>query len=188
VSVSDFLRRYVEAVERSGIPYMLTGSFASSYYGTPRGTQDLDLVISPTRAQLRQLLAPFGPPDYYVDVPAALAALQEEGQFNVLDLDSGGKVDFIIRKDNDFNDSEFRRRTQAVVNGVPVSIATAEDVIVAKLEWAQLGQSTRQIEDVAGILGARGDSLDLAYVERWIRELGLEKEWAAARARAGLSA
>jgi hypothetical protein len=40
--------------------------------------------------------------------------------------------------------------------GMHVPIATAEEVVLAKLEWAKLGESARQVEDAAGILRARG--------------------------------
>jgi hypothetical protein len=51
----------VGALDRAGIPYMLTGSFASSYHGTPRATQDIDIVVAPTTEQIRALvqLLPF---------------------------------------------------------------------------------------------------------------------------------
>ena len=65
--------------------------------------------------------------------------------------------------------------------GIDVATATAEDTIVAKLEWAKLGASDRQLEDVAGILRAIGDQLDVAYIERWIDELGLADCWRRAR-------
>jgi hypothetical protein len=51
----DVLGRIVSALEGAGIPYMLTGSLASSIYGTPRATNDIDLVIAPTGSQLRKL-------------------------------------------------------------------------------------------------------------------------------------
>lgn len=69
------------------------------------------------------------------------------------------------------------------MEGVPLFVASAEDTIVSKLEWAKLGQSERQIEDVAGILRIR-DDLDLAYIERWTHALGLDQQLARARFRA----
>jgi hypothetical protein len=81
----DALRRFVEALEKAGVPYMLTGSFASSYHGQGRATQDIDFVITPTREQLRDLVSQFVPPDYYVDETAAFEALGEAGQFNAID-------------------------------------------------------------------------------------------------------
>jgi len=65
-------------------------------------------------------------------------------------------------------------------------VATPEDTIVAKLEWAREGESERQIRDVVGILELRSDDLDLAYVEHWIQELGLTPPWQRTRRKAGL--
>jgi hypothetical protein len=67
------------------------------------------------------------------------------------------------------------------VGEVPLYIATPEDIVVAKLEWAKLGESSRQIEDAAGILKVRADELDISYIEKWVSELGLTSEWSRAR-------
>jgi hypothetical protein len=56
-------------------------------------------------------------------------------------------------------------------------MASPEDVVVSKLEWAQKAGSERQLRDVRGILAAKRGSLDLAYIERWVAELGLAEEW-----------
>jgi hypothetical protein len=48
VNASTLLRRVVDAVEEAAIPYMLVGSFASTWHGAPRTTQDIDIVIDPT--------------------------------------------------------------------------------------------------------------------------------------------
>jgi hypothetical protein len=181
------LRRLVDALSSAGIPYMLTGSHASSYYGRPRGTQDIDFVIHATREQLRAFLAQLSPPSYYVDEGAALEALRSHGQFNAIDTETGYKADIIILKPRRFSEVEFGRRTAGDVSGVPVSIATAEDVILSKLEWARLGGSLRQIEDAVGILQARSGQLDLDYIQRWIDDLGLHEQWAAACRAAGTS-
>ena len=71
--------------------------------------------------------------------------------------------------------------------GTRLYIASAEDVILSKLEWAKMSSSERQINDVAGILRTQGDDLDLEYVERWIGALGLESHWTQAKAAAGLT-
>lgn len=63
----------------------------------------------------------------------------------------------------------------------PSSWPAPRTAIISKLEWANLAQSRRQIEDVAAILRVRWDSLDHAYLEKWIAELGLREEWDEAR-------
>jgi hypothetical protein len=51
---------------------------------------------------------------------------------------------------------------------VDVPTATAEDTIIAKLDWAKEGGSDRQIADVASIVRLRGEALDRGYIEKWI--------------------
>lgn len=70
-------------------------------------------------------------------------------------------------------------------HGVARATQDLEDSIIAKLEWAKQSHSERQLRDVAGIVATRGPSLDRAYVERWVRELGLEAEWARSHDGAG---
>ena len=106
-------------------------------------------------------------------------ALDSHGQFNAVDRDSGWKADFIIRKPRAFSETEFNRRRPAELYNVPIIVATAEDVLIAKMEWAKLGESARQIEDARAILKARRHGLDMAYVERWVEQLGLEAQWQA---------
>lgn len=177
MSWPEVLRRITTALDSAGIAYMLTGSFASVYYGSPRSTQDIDIVIVATPAQLRGFVASLPVGEYYVEVDAALEAHQRESLFNIIDKHTGWKIDLIIRKCRAFSHEEFSRRQSANVQGVSLYVASAEDVILAKLEWAKLAQSKRQIEDAAGILRIRGDSLDRPYLDKWIRDLGLGEEW-----------
>ena len=56
MNAADVFRRVVGLLEVAQIPYMVTGSFASSFHGTPRTTQDIDLIVFPTVGQLRGFL------------------------------------------------------------------------------------------------------------------------------------
>ncbi len=53
MSIQDVLQRIILALDQAGIAYMLSGSFASAYYGASRCTQDIDFVIEATPAELR---------------------------------------------------------------------------------------------------------------------------------------
>jgi hypothetical protein len=181
MTAADLFGRMVARLEAVGIPYMLTGSFASAYHGRPRATQDIDFVIAPTPDQIRALIRALPAEEYYADETAALEAHQSQSLFNVIDLATGWKVDFICLKSRPFSRAEFDRRIRADVEGLSLYVATAEDVVLAKLEWAKLGGSSRQIEDVAGLLQVRAADLDLAYIERWAGELEVRVEWDAAK-------
>jgi hypothetical protein len=92
-----------------------------------------------------------------------------------------------VRKSRPFSVEEFGRRREAEVLGTTLYIASAEDVILSKLEWAKMAGSERQITDAAGIVRTQGTDIDVAYVERWVAVLGLQSEWERASAEAGLT-
>jgi len=186
MSISEILERITDALDRNNVAYMLTGSFASAYYGALRSTQDIDIVIEATPAQLRGFVPSLPADQYYSDLDAALQAHQAQSMFNVIDMSAGWKIDFILRKSRPFSREEFSRRVRVNLQGVPIFLVSAEDIVVAKLEWSKLAESPRQIGDVAAILRRRKETLDNSYVEKWTRELHLEEEWDKARTTAGL--
>jgi hypothetical protein len=181
MSASEVLRRITAALDRAGIAYMLTGSFASAFHGAPRSTQDIDIVIAATSEQLRTFVESLPSGEYYADLDAALEAHKRQSLFNVIDLATGWKIDLIMRKSRAFSQEEFGRRQPVHAQGLPLFIASAEDIVIAKLEWSKLAQSQRQIEDVAAILRLRWESLNRPYLERWISELNLNEEWSDAK-------
>lgn len=179
MTFGELLASVIGLLERSGIPYMVTGSLASSYHGEPRATRDADIVIDPSREALDGLTAGLLEAGFYVDRDVAREALAGRSQFNAIGPDAL-KVDFMIRRDRPFSVEEFRRREPADLLGTPGFVATAEDVILAKLEWAKATGSDRQLDDVAGIL-AIASGLDLSYVDRWAAVLEVEDAWRAFR-------
>jgi hypothetical protein len=177
VTAVALLRSVVAALDAAGVPFMLTGSFAAAYHGAGRATMDIDLVIDPTASQLRALVRSLARPGIYVSSTAAEEALAHRSMFNVVDTTTGWKADLIVRKSRPFSETEFQRREPAEYEGCPLWVASVEDLIVAKLEWAKLGASARQLEDVAALLRLHAAQLDRAYLERWIAELDLTAQW-----------
>lgn len=182
MTFEHLLPRLATALQRAQVPYMLTGSVASSAHGAPRSTRDIDVVIAPTRPQLVALIRQFPGSDYYADEPQALDALDKRSQFNIIDFSTGWKVDFIIAEDSAYARTALARRQLMQLAGSAVYVASPEDVLIAKLRWAKLGGSDRQLQDAAGVLSTQGSRLDSAYIDRWVRELGVEQQWDEIRA------
>ncbi len=178
MSVGDLLGRLVDKLNDAGVPHMVAGSFASTYHGVPRSTQDVDVVIDPSASALETFVSSLPQSKYYVDAGVARDAFHRRSRFSVIDMTTGWKVDLIIRKDRPFSIEELSRRQRATIFGAEVFVVTAEDSILSKLEWAKLTDSERQLRDVAGILSVHGASLDRAYLERWVAGLGVEAQWA----------
>jgi hypothetical protein len=182
--LADFVGELTRRLTDSGVPYMITGSLAGSFHGEPRATRDVDVVIDPTRAALRQLVSSLETDGYYVSMDAAMEALDRRSQFNVIDTHSGWKADLIICRERPFSRAEFERRLRTTLLGRESYVASAEDTIISKLEWARAGDSERQLRDVAAILSTVGDELDRDYIGRWVDQLSLAELWDRVRAAA----
>lgn len=177
MTLTDLLERVTTILDGVSIPYMLTGSLAAAYYATPRATQDIDLVVEATSDQLEILTDLLSSAGLYVSSTAAREAFLHEGQFNAIDPGTGWKVGFIIRKSRAFSVSEFGRRKTRTVLGLELSLTSRKDLVLAKLEWAKKGESEVQLRDVQAVLRAASSRFDWAYVEHWVRELGLREQW-----------
>lgn len=186
MSNAEAFKRVAGALDAARIPYMLVGSFASSHYGALRSTYDIDLVITATPEQLKVLIDLLPVEEFYRDLEGAIQAFKHQSMFNILDMVTGFKIDLIFLKPGSFNQKAFQRRQVELIEGSPFFVSTPEDVIVAKLEWARMGHSLRQLEDVSGLLRKRWDSLDHPYLEKWVAELGLIPQWDEAKRQAGL--
>lgn len=158
-------------LDEAGIPYMLTGSLASSYYAEPRMTRDVDLVIElePSDAErLAEILAP----DFLCEVAAVGDAARRRGMFNAIHQERIVKVDFVVRKDLPFRREEFRRRRRVRLAGGELWIASPEDLLLSKLHWAKDSRSELQLRDVRSLIACVPD-LDWPYLERWAAELSV---------------
>jgi len=185
VEQTDLLRHVVEVLEEQGITYLLVGSLASGVYGEPRFTQDIDVVIELRLDQVSKLCAAFPSPEYYVSEAAAKEAAVVVGQFNVIHLTSGNKIDFIFARRDAWGRAQIdRRRREEIVPGCPGYAAAPEDVILGKLRYYQEGGSEKHLRDIAAMLQISGSQIDTAYIEQWARQLGLVGSWQAVIKRA----
>lgn len=174
---NDALATLVRLLKETDVPHMITGSFASTYHGVSRTTLDVDVVIDPTRFSLSRLLVLLAENGFYVSEANAGVAFRARGQFNVIHMESVWKIDLIIRKNRPFSETEFRPREPVTILGVDTFVTSAEDIILAKLEWAKASESSKQLRDIRGIIEIKGDTLDLAYIEKWAKALGVYGTW-----------
>jgi len=169
----DFLKRVSNALKNAGIQYMISGSIGSSFHGRPRATNDFDIIIAPDKKQLNTFINSLGE-EYYLNIEAAMQAFAKNGMFNIIDLETGGKADLILRKNRNFSLVEFERRQKEKVLGLNLWIASPEDIILSKLEWSEPRDDTQQFRDALGVAVVQWDSLDKDYIRKWAKELNIE--------------
>lgn len=159
------------------VPFVVGGSIASSAYGEPRLTRDVDLVIELPVDRAAEFAAAFTP-DFYVSLDAVLEAVRDRRSFNAVHVESGFKVDFFVRGDTAFDHEEFRRALPTPLGDAPaltMPVKAPEDSILRKLEWYRAGggASEQQWRDVLALLALNAGLLDDAHLDRWALELGV---------------
>lgn len=164
-------------LDELGVPYVIGGSMASIVHGMLRTTMDVDIV-----AEIRpEQIAPFvdGLQDaFYVDEHMIRQAIQRRSNFNLIHLSTMFKVDIFIPKGRPFDRQQLNRRIPERVGrdtGQQIWVLSAEDVVLAKLEWFRMGDeiSERQWRDILGVLKTQQSALDFDYLRQWAQELGV---------------
>ncbi len=170
--------RIARVLDRLGVRYVVGGSVASSVYGVPRATQDVDLVAE----LLGKHVVPFVDDlstEFYVDADMIRDALARRASFNVVHLGTMFKADIFAFTSDPWMKSEMSRgRVETLLTeSGPASIrfASPEDTLLHKLVWYRLGDeiSDRQWGDVLGILKVQGSRLDQPYLDEWAPTLGV---------------
>ena len=181
MSQQKLLEKVIQVLDQAGIEYMMTGSVTSSLQGVPRSTHDIDMVVAIEESKAAKLAGAFPEPDFYLDeqsIVEAIAGPPEQSMFNLIELDSGDKVDFWILSSQDFDRARFSRRISQEFEGFQMQLSSPEDTILAKLRWAKLsGGSEKQFADALGVYEVQYPKLDLNYLDRWVKKLEVDCLW-----------
>ena len=177
MSILVVLRQVVAALEGLNVPYVLVGSFASSAHGFPRTTNDADIVADLRREHAAPLAAALRS-RFYIDADSVARAISQCRSFNAIHLETGFKIDVFVPPPGSFGWQQLARGVPERLgpeSASPVSVATAEDTVISKLEWYRASgeASDRQWLDLVGVIKVQGSAIDRAYLREWSAKLGL---------------
>ncbi|MDQ1355568.1 MAG: hypothetical protein QG657_5878 [Acidobacteriota bacterium] len=166
-----------QELDRLGISYFVGGSLASSLHGVPRATQDVDIVVDIETRHIVELVKAFEA-EFYIDADMIRDAIQHRSSFNIIHLGTMFKADIFVLNPDEASQEEMKRRKQYQVSDSPrqvLFLASAEDVILHKLYWFQLGGgvSERQWNDVLGVMRVQFETLDHYYLENAAQKRGI---------------
>ncbi|MBL4846166.1 MAG: hypothetical protein JKY65_11615 [Planctomycetes bacterium] len=176
------LRRLYENVAATGLPVFVDGSIAAMWYGEPRSTLDIDLVIRAGPDDAELFVTAFPEDSFYVPPVEVIRAELKRGsggQFNVIDLANGLKADIYVAGDDPLIGFGFDKAVEQVTGGVTLNIASATYVVAMKLRFYGISKQDKHLRDIRSVLAISPDAVDMASVLEWATRFGVEDTWRA---------
>ena len=174
MEIEDLLVKISSILDKLQIPYAITGGMAVSVWGRPRYTHDIDIIVKLVSKNIRVLAKELldVDKDVYVSEETIKQALENGGEFNFIHPASGLKVDFWV-VDNKSDKKEIERGIRKEIENCKINFVSPEDLILSKLVWYEMSQSTRQLEDIESVL--RISKVDLKFVKDLAKKQGTIK-------------
>jgi len=171
VTSDEAVGRSIDALSAAGLEYVLVGSFASNFWGAPRATQDVDLVVDFAGTSMRDLLAWLGP-GFRLEPQQTFETVTGKRRHIVYVGDGAFTIEVFPVSEDAHDRERFHRRASVALLGRTTFVLSPEDVIVTKLRWAAALNRDKDLADVAGVVAVRRDTIDWPYVRRWCGEHG----------------
>lgn len=157
-------------MEDNDFSYMVSGSHALNWYVHPRTTMDIDIVIELNASNIDHFVTLFQK-GFYINTDTVIKETKSKGIFNIIDLKSGFKIDFIVKKDTNYRTTEFTRKKRVRYDDFELWIVAPEDLIISKIIWMQNYQSDKQMDDIKALLLLQ--NIDTNYIINWCKKLKL---------------
>jgi hypothetical protein len=161
----------VDALESSGVPYMVVGSLSSNFYGVPRSTQDADFVIQLEGRTVADVLRHLGP-EFELDEQMSFETVTATRRYKLSVVGTRFEIELFVLSGEAHDQCRFSRRRRVALLGRQAFLASPEDVVITKLMWSLQGSRSKDRDDVRNVLAVQSDNLDWDYVRRWCREHG----------------
>ena len=148
--IEKILRLVCKNFDENNIDYVIVGGFAAIFYGNPRTTMDLDVVMQIKEIDIEKVVKFFKENGFFADTEDMSAAFKERSHCTVeykgtmFRIDIKGVYDEMDRR-------TIKNKVKADFHGTKMYIASPEDTIINKLIFAR----ERDIMDAMGIY-ARG--------------------------------
>lgn len=172
----DIFIKVIVQINNLGFPYMLTGGMVVLFYGKPRTTHDIDIVVEISENNISEIINSFKE-EFYVSEEGIKEALSHRTMFNIIHPETGVKIDFWMLKDVEYDKVVFQRRVKKEIFGKEVYISTPEDTIIRKLLWYKESDIDKHFNDALGIFQIQHENLDYDYIDKWTKELKVSDIW-----------
>ncbi len=176
---SGIVRLY-RAIADSGLQVMVGGGIAAIFFGEPRTTLDVDMIIDAQAPDAERIIAAIDTEQFYVpplDTIRSELARGSRGHFNIIEFATGMKADLYPAGDDPLIRFGLSHASVRDLAGVPIVVAPATYVISMKLRYFMISQQDKHLRDIRGILALSPDEVDMTAVDRWAMLSGASDAW-----------
>ena len=169
--LKDTILRVQKILSDQKVAFHFTGGLAASFYGEPRLTQDVDVVVQIQNEKAGQIIKSLSE-KFSVESSVAKEAIKNKRLFQAIDEANMVKIDLHIGEK--IPGELTRSKKSELFQGCKVPLVSVEDSILSKLIWIKEG-SEKAIKDVQTIFKAQ-KNIDKSYLEQKAQELGIETQ------------
>ena len=177
---------FTRKLQALNLRYMVSGSVAAIFYGEPRLTNDVDIIVFLKREDGPRFARAFPISDFYCPPEEVLQlelAREQRGHFNLIHHESGFKADIYVSGRDALHTWGLAHAIEADLDGDIVTIAPPEYVIIRKLQFFREGGSPKHLRDISRMLLSLGEEWNREALLEMISGHGLSPEWQQALAK-----
>lgn len=171
ISFAELFQKTISILEKEKIPYMLVGGLAVNYFGQPRFTADIDLVITIDVKKTPKLIDILKKNKYIFPEETLRILIKASNVFQVTDPSGIYRIDFWIPKTN-FEKNAFERKIPKKWHNKTIYLPTPEDLLLFKI----IAGRAKDLIDIEGVMERQKGKLDKKYLNFWAMALDKEKE------------
>ena len=177
-SINEILKLVCTFLNEEKVEYVVVGGLAVLFYGIPRTTMDIDILIAMDMAETKRFAEFMNENDFFADDEDIKTAFAEKSHATIEDKTSMIRLDIKgIYGDNDR--ITLKRRRKVSLADFVFYVASPEDLIANKLLFG----SEQDVKDAEGIYARQFDNLDKAYLEARCERLEVYEEFLTMRKR-----
>ncbi len=170
--IDDILLLVCKFLNKEEIHYVIVGGITVLYYGNPRTTMDIDIILQLSDGNPKKLVAFMRENDFFVSEADLAVAFGEKSHCTIEDKRSMIRLD-LKGVYTEADKLTLERRKEVIWHNEPIYITSPEDLIANKLAFG----SEQDIKDAEGIWVRQMGELDLRYLGGRCRTLGVREEF-----------
>jgi len=167
-TIEQILDIVCDFLNSNNIDYVIVGGFAVLFYGNPRTTMDIDYVIQIEDENIPVLIKFFQENGFYADKYDMRAAFKERSHCTVEDKETMFRLD-IKGVYSEMDERVLKNKRKVELDNIAIWIASPEDTIINKLVFSR----EQDLKDAIGIFIRQYESLDLDYLEKTAKRIGV---------------